>query len=312
MLRIILSLMFVSACFIPAHSEQLQPISDNAFSASLGEINLQLKELAKQTRSPSVYLQERELIRLLQDKDPQVRLAALKYARTSSRLNNTRVRRQIILMAGNSNEFINVRLEAVKTLYWISRYSDVRDFLLAVAQRANEPVIRAMAYKALHGQAKSRTKVRDTIMALAKREKDPTVRRAMIWSLFQCGSDRDVRRILTDTIRNTKTDMILRVEALKSLYGAMGYSDIRRFMVQIATYEKTPRTLRIPSILALSGVNSTDTKRALERLMRHPDPAIRSTAVRAAAGKDSREIRDYFHLGYKLENGTYVSPIENE
>lgn len=312
MLRIILSLIFVSACFIPAYSAQIQPISDNAFSASLGEIDLQLKELTVQAFSPSVYLQERELIRLLQDKDSQVRLAALKYARTSSRLNNTRVRRQVILMAGNSNEFINVKLEAVKTLYWISRYSDVRNFLLAVAQRANEPVIRAMAYKALHGEARSRTRVRDTIMTLAKREKNTTVNRAMIWSLFQCGSDRDVRRILMATVRNDRTDMILRVEAIKSLYGAIGYSDIRRTMIQIATYEKTPRELRIPSILVLSGARGTEIKRALERLMRHPDPVIRSTAVKAAAGSDSREIRDYFHLGYKIENGTYVSPIENE
>ncbi len=304
--------MFVSACFIPAHSAQLQPISDNDFSVSLGEIDLQLKELAAQTRAPSVNLQERELIRLLQDKDPNVRLAALKYAKESSRLNNTRVRRQIVLMASNSNEFINVRLEAVKTLYQISRYSDVRDFLLAAAQKAPEPAIRAMAYKALHGQAKSRTKVRDRIMALAKREKDFNVRRAMIWSLFECGSDRDVRKILLDTVKNTKTDMILRVEALKSLYGAMGYSDIRRFMAQVATYEKTPMELRIPSILALSGVNSSDTRRALERLMTHPNPAIRSAAVEAAAGPNTREMRDYFHLGYKLENGTYVSPIENE
>ncbi len=313
MLRIILSLMFVSACFIPAHSAQeLQPISDNGFSALLGEINVQLKELAVQTRAPSVYLQERELIRLLRDKDPNVRLAALKYARTSSRLNNKDVRRQIMLMAGNSNEFINVRLEALKTLYRVSHYSDIRGFLFEAARKAREPEVRAMAYKALHRQARSRSKVRDTIMALAKQEKDPVVRRAMIWSLFECGSDRDVRNILVNTVKNSKTDTILRAESIKSLYGAMGYSDIRRFMIQIATNENALRELRIPAILTLSNSHSSETKRALERLMRHPDPVIRSTALKAAAGEDSQEMRRYFHLAYKLENGDYINPIENE
>ena len=41
------------------------------------------------------------------------------------------------------------------------------------------------------------------------------------------------------------------------------------------------------------------------------DQDLRAAAIQALS-PDMRDIREYFHLPYKIENGGFFNPIENE
>lgn len=258
----------------------------------------------------STWLQDQQLVALMRDPDPGVRAAALRYARSMPIIQNRNVRGQIAAMAADEAD-LGVRLEAVRTLYWVSQYNEEQRRLLALARGDREPRVRAMALKVLHTAAKSSSLVWREVLDLTRNEADLEVRKAAIWGLFECAGLPDVRRVLLDMIWDGGLDTDLRVEAVKSLFGGMGHSDAFRDMIRLAKDEGQPKALRLAGILVLSGAQGSEISRTVEGLLRNADPEVRAAALKAGGGMTD-ELRRFFHLGRRLDDRTYVSPIEEE
>lgn len=258
----------------------------------------------------STWIQEKPLIALLRDQDPRVRAAALRYARSMPIIQNRAVREQIAAMAEGETD-LGVRLEAVKTLHWASQYLEEQRRLLSLAHTDREPRVRAMALKALHTAAKNNSMVWREVLDLARGEADVEVRKAAVWALFESGMQPDVRRALLGMAWDGGLDAGLRVEAVKSLFGGMGHSEAFRDMVRLAKDDEQAKPVRLAGILVLSGAQGSDISRTIEGLLRHPDPDVRAAALEAGGGM-TEELRRFFHLGYRLDDRTFVSPIEEE
>lgn len=305
-----LRLAALALCFaVPSFATPAVPVHDAEFAGTVAKIASEAKGLAADFFAASHWMQDREVVALLRDQDPQVRVAALKYARSMPLIQDVDVRREVGAMASNER-VLDVRLEAVRTLYWVAQYNDFQRQLFDLARHDAQPRVRAMAYKALHSAAAHSSSVWRYMLYAARNEKNLEVQQAVAWSLFECSGQPDVRRELERTAWNAGLDAGLRLEAVKSLYGAMVYSEISRGMIRLAYDVGQPKDLRLAAILALSAVTGSEVSRAIEGLLRDPDPGIRAAAVQAAGGL-SEELRRFFHLGYKL-NDRYVSPIENE
>lgn len=285
--------------------------SDMIFNARLGA----LRQAALSGRTGEMIhlasTQERDvLVRLLRDPDASVRQAAVRSLKNYVG-QTSRTRDAVLSVFSNTTEEAAVRYEAAKTLSFVAHDNRVRNRLINYAQRGGDSSLRAISYKALYTQAAGHSRFRDQITSAALREPDPEVRRAAVWTLFTASRNSRVRDALVRIVRGD-SEMDIRVEALKSLYGAMGHLRVRNWVRSLARDGSSPAELRYPSILLLSAIIDSRTRRTLTDLARYSENAeLREAAILAMNPRDIKIVR-YFHLVRRLNNGTFLDPLENE
>lgn len=250
---------------------------------------------------------------LLQDPNPEIRKAAVKSSRAY--IQNSFAHDRVVDMLKNKNERTDIRVEAARVLSYAAGNSRIQEALKDVIDYGSEPrELRVMAYKALWTAADTSSRFQDFLMdAVRSGEKDRDARRAAIWALFAAVENTRPQEVLTDLLRFGNEEESTRIEAIKSLYGAMGNPRVKDQLIDIVRNANERKPVRLAALKALSGATGDSRVQSfLEDMMRgERDTELRAGAI-AAASPDMADIRDYFHLGYKLQNGAFVSPIENE
>lgn len=260
---------------------------------------------------PGRDLQSGQLAALLRDKDPEVRKSAVKAAR--NHIQNNYANEPVLDILLSRAEREDIRVEAARTLSYAAGYRKVQEALGGVAARGAEPLpLRVMAYKGLFLAAAANSRLQEDLCeAVLRGEKDPAARRGAIWALFASAHSPRVQETLLDAAAGGEAEAT-RLEALKSLYQGVGYQRVKSLYRSLAAGQAAPKALRLAAIKALSGARDSSVERLLEELIRtESDGEIRAAAV-AAVEPDEAELARYFHLGYKAQNGAYISPIEAE
>lgn len=258
------------------------------------------------------HIDSSDLRDLLRDPNPEVRKAAVKASRNY--IGNSYAQDPVREMLSDRGERLDIRVEAARVLSHATGSSRVRDELTEVIRYGNEPrELRVMAYKALWS-ATGHSRVQSFLMdAVRYEEKDRDARRAAIWALFSASPNSRPQDVLSDVLRSGKEEEETRIEALKSLYNAMGHYRVRDLVMDLVTDRNERMPVRLAAVKALSGANNDSrVKRLLEDIMeRSEDTGLRLAAIDAAS-PDLADIREYFHLPYRLDNGILVSPLDRE
>jgi hypothetical protein len=255
--------------------------------------------------------QERDvLVDLLRDGDEPMKIAALRSLR--SYVNQTSSIRRVVLRTYlNSQEPVTVRIQAAKTLSYVSQYREVYDALLRGGQRYTDTALRVISLKALYIRAMSDSSMRRALVQIAQRDNEKEVRLAAIWGLFQASGDNRVRDALW-TMAQRDSDLDIRVESLRSLYLGMNHSRLHSEIERLAARTSEETDVRVAAVLLLSRIQSSRTRSLLQRLaQRDADGEIREAAVLAMRPTDER-IREYFHLVQRNQNGSYIDPLDLE
>ena len=147
-------------------------------------------------------------------------------------------------------------------------------------------------------------------------ERDPAARKAAVWAMFDFSRNSVAQDALLGLLKDSRLDEGLRLEALKSLFSAAGDYKVKDDLVALAKSAAQPKALRLAAIKALSGVGyDAEARRTCEDLSKYDrDADIRAEAV-AAMEPDYAELRDFFHLAYRVNNnpyGPFVNPIDRE
>lgn len=266
--------------------------------------------------SPAFYKQltSSQLEDLLEDPNPEVRLAAVKSAKKY--ILNSFAQEPVLDIFRNGRERADIRVEAARTLSYASGYYKVTDAFRDLLRYSNgEPrELRVMTYKALFQAAAHNSSYQDFLTDAVKySEKDKAARLAAVWALFDSSQNSRPQDLLIDLVKYGGEEEAVRIEALKSLYGAMGHYRVKDLALDTAKSGSEPKAVRLAAIKALSAANGDSSVRSFldDTMRREQDPQLRAAAIWAAA-PDLMEVREYFHLGYLLQNGGYVSPIERE
>ncbi|MBI4655917.1 MAG: hypothetical protein HY746_04115 [Elusimicrobia bacterium] len=263
---------------------------------------------------PQVSDSQNDLMDLLRDTNPHIRKAAV--IASKQYILNSSPRDRIIDILEDTRELAEIRIEAARTLCYATGYSDVKDALGdLIKYRANEPKeLKAMTYKALWTAANGHSQIRDLLVDRVKySEKDPELRRAAIWALFDASMNYNVRDLFVDMLKYNREDDATRIETIKSLYLAMGHYEAKNLMLDIVKDTRQDKQIRITALKALSGARGdSNVERFIEDTIRYErDEDLRVTAIEITHNNVIK-IREFFHLGYKLENGGYINPIEKE
>lgn len=268
------------------------------------------------TQSPFIHkdLNSSQLEDLLEDANPDVRKAAVRAAKRY--ILNSYANEPVLEIYKNRKERTDIRVEAAKTLSYASSYYKVPDaFVDLLKYSSEEPKeLRVITYKALFGAAAHNSRYQDFLTDAVKyNEKDPDARRAAVWGLFDSVRNSRPQDVLVDLIKYGSEEEATKVEALKSLYGAMGSYEVRDLVIDLAKNTRALKPLRLTAIKALSASSGDSAVRSLleDLIRREKDPLVRAAAIEASS-PDMAAVREYFHLGYNLQNGGYVSPIEKE
>ncbi len=258
-------------------------------------------------------LTARQLKDLLEDSNPEIRKAAVKGAKKF--ILNSFANEPVLEIYKNKNERIDIRVEAARTLSYASGYYKVQDAFTELLKYGSHPrELRIMTYKGLYGAAAQNSRYQDFLIeAIKYNEKERDSRRAAIWALFASVQNSRPQELLTDLIKYGNEEEATKIEAIRSLYGAVGNSRVKDLMRELARNGNERKPVRIAAIRALSGATGdSSVQRFLdETILYERDTELRAAAIEAAA-PDMAGLREYFHLGYRLENGGYISPIEKE
>lgn len=302
----------VSAGMESSRDAQLPPVDAGAIRGRLLDPQSQLP-LPPQAALSNKNLTAGQLKDLLADPNPEVRKAAVKSARNY--IQNSFANEPVLEIFKNGNERADIRVEAARTLSYAAGYPKVPDAFAGLLKRAAEPrELRIMTYKAFFGAAAMNARYQDYLVDAVKyNEKDVDARRAAVWALFSSAQYHGPRELLTGLVRYGNEEEAVRIEAIKSLYGAMGDYRVKELMQDLARNAEESKPVRIAAIKALSGaIGDSAVQSFINDLIRHEkDAELRAAAIEAAS-PDMAGLREYFHLGYKLENGVFVSPIEKE
>lgn len=250
---------------------------------------------------------------LLEDSNPEIRKAAVKSAKKF--ILNSFANEPVLEIYKNKGERLDIRVEAARTLSYASGYYKVQDaFTELLKYGSDQRELRVMTYKGLFGAAAQNSRYQDFLVEAVKyNEKDRDSRRAAIWALFSSVQNSRPQELLTELIKYGNEEEATKIEAIKSLYGAMGYYRVKDLMQDLARNANERKPVRIAAIRALSGATGdSSVQRFLDEMIRYEkDTELRAAAIEAAS-PDIAGLREYFHLGYRLENGGYISPIEKE
>lgn len=253
-------------------------------------------------------LTQGDLAALLKDPDPEVRKAAVRAAKPH--ILNGYAHDPVIAMLGNAAEREDVRVEAARVLSHAGEHGDAQEALRRAAVDPSAPsAVRVMAYKALWSAADFSNRWQDFLIEAVRRgEPDPACRRAAIWALWATADSPRSGDALLDAAAGP--DPAARVEALKSLYSAVNRYEVERFFRATALNAGEAMPARLAAVYALSA--SSQARNFLRELAAGAqETEIRKAAV-AALSPDQAWLREYFHLGYRTQNGAFVSPIERE
>ncbi len=255
--------------------------------------------------------EERTLLDLLRDRDPEVRRQAVRALKAWVSQRSS-ARDRVLEVFKNSSEELLVRREAAKTLSFVTGHSDVYHALLEQAKHGDDVGLRAISYKSLYWAAVQRSEVRDELLDAARRESERAVRLGAIWALFAV-HDSGARDVLRNIARRDD-DEAVRVEALKSLYGLMRDSDVRDLAYDLARDPSTPAAVRRTAILLNSNRSTSTQVDLLETIVKYDrDPAMRAAAIIALGNPLSEELQTYFHLIRIDQNGVLVNdPLDME
>lgn len=238
--------------------------------------------------------EEQALLEALGDRNPEVRVQALKGLKNYVAY-NSRTRDRVMDVLGSGSELDSVRREAARALSAAVGDYRVREFLLKHAQsRNNASAVRAMSYKALYWQTQFDESLRDDVLEAAERESDLEVRLAAIWALMYAGGDSDVRRSLLDLAQ--RAGGAVSREAAKSLYDQMRDSDVRRF-ARDAAERGSGQTRHVAIMMLATRIFEEDTRLLEDIAKRDSDPEARRLAVTALAGH-SVEVVYFFHQNH--------------
>ncbi len=251
---------------------------------------------------------------LLKDADPEVRKAAVKSARTQ--IQNSYAADRVLEILKDKNERADIRVEAARTLSYAPGYIKTQDALVDLLKYgSNEPAaLRVMAYKALWGAAAANPRYMDFLIDAVKySEKDAAARRAAVWALFGASANFRAQQLLVDLLKYGNENEAVKIEAIKSLYGAVGVFTVKDLFQNIVESDKQTKPVRLAALKALSGAaGDSSVQRFIADMIRSErDQELRVAAVEAA-NPDLAGLREFFHLGYTVENGGFVSPIEKE
>jgi len=252
-----------------------------------------------------------QLSELLRDPNPEVRKAAVKSAR--NHILNSYAGEPVLRLFADQNERADIRVEAARTLSYASGYGRVQEAFTSLLRNQGEPrELRVMTYKALYNAAAGNSRMQEFLLASVRQtEADREARRAAVWALFASAENNRAQELLLEVVTGGEEEAT-RIEAVKSLYGAAGYPRVKRLFVELVKNGEEGKPVRLAALKALSSTQDSSVQRLIEELSRsESDPELRAAAV-AAAEPDQAELREYFHLGYRLQNGGYVSPIEKE
>lgn len=254
---------------------------------------------------------------MLRDRDPEVRKAAVRSARDF--MNHSGVQDRTLELFKNRSERADIRVEAARSLHYAAHNSRVqeafKDLLRYGGQQPRE--LRVMTYKALWFAAVTNFSVQDFLLdAIKYNEKDPAARKAAIWALFDASGNSVTQEALLDLAKARLEDDTVRVEAIKSLYSAVPNWNVKDELTDMAKDRAERKPVRLAAIRALSAVSmDSSVKSLLQDFIRYEqDSEVRVAAVWAAS-PDFAEVREYFHLAYRLNNNPYgplVNPIEAE
>lgn len=251
---------------------------------------------------------------LLEDPSPEIRLAAVKSAKRY--ILNSYAQEPVLEIFKDRKERADIRVEAARTLSYASGHYKVTDaFRDLLRYSSGEPrELRVMTYKALFSAAAHSSSHQDFLTDAVKyNEKDKEARLAAVWALFDSSQNSRPQDLLIDLVKYGNEEEAARVVAIKSLYGAMGHYRVKDLALDLAKSGNEPRAVRLAAIKALSAANGDSSVKSFldDMIRREADAQLRAAAIWASA-PDLMEVREFFHLGYKLENGGYVSPIERE
>lgn len=256
-------------------------------------------------------LNSAQLTELLWSPDPEIRKAAVRSA--ANHIQNSYANEPLLRIFADRAERADIRVEAARALSGAAGYLKVQNAFTGLLERGAEPLeLRVMTYKALYSAAAASPRLQEFLLAAVRRnEKDPAARRAAVWALFPAAQTPRVQAELAG-LAGDGEDELTRIEAVKSLYGANGTPRVKELFRELAHSAVEPKPVRAAAILALSGTQDSSVERFLLNLIRtEQDPELRAAAV-SALEPDQARLRDYFHLGYRLQNGAYVSPLEKE
>ncbi|HBA60270.1 MAG TPA: hypothetical protein DCZ92_05550 [Elusimicrobia bacterium] len=263
--------------------------------------------------APQKFLNSSQVNDLLKDQNPEVRKAAVKSAK--AQIGNSSTQEQVLEMFKNKQERADIRVEAARTLSYVVGNSRVQDAMRDLLKYGGaEPrELRVMTYKALWG-ATNNYSVQDFLLDAVKySEKDPAARRAAVWALFNVCGNYTAQDALVSLIKYGNEDEATRVEAIKSLFGSVVNYNIKDLFKDLARSASEKKAVRLAAIKALAGAaNDYAVQDLLKDMIRSERDAELRVAAVNAANPDMNELREYFHLGYRLENGVFVNPIEKE
>lgn len=249
---------------------------------------------------------------LLEDPNPEIRKAAVKSSK--SYIQNSFAMDRVVEILKNKSERTDIRVEAARALSYAVGNSRIQDALTELIDYGQEPrELRVMSYKALWS-ATGNSRVQDFLMdAIKYDEKDRDARRAAIWSIFAAVNNSRPQDLLMDLLKYGNEEEATRIEAVKSLYSAMGNYRVSELMIDLVRNTSERKPVRLAAVKALSGaIGNSRVQSLLDDMMRSENDTELRTAAIQAASPDMADLKDYFHLGYKLQNGVFVSPIENE
>jgi hypothetical protein len=288
--------------------------SDASFAASLQAARLQIKAANVPLTVLASRDEEEAFLKLLEDKNPSVRISALQGLKNYVN-GNYRTREKVLDVLASSRETAEVRYQAVKTLSWAAGNREVYEKLFATAERTSETAaMRSIAYKALAWQLGGQSNIRSEVLDAAKRERDQTVRLGAIWALYTVIGQWEVRDGLKDIAKRTSETETVRVAALKSLYGMMGDNDVRDLAIDYAKNKHmAENNVRYAAIMMLSTRFNNRERELLEEIASSdPDDRAKIYASKALA-QNRAVIAEFFHLPLRDTYGRPITdPLDNE
>lgn len=247
--------------------------------------------------------EESALLEALKDRNPNVRIQALKGLKGWVANSSASRERVLEVLADKWGQGAWVRREAARTLSAAVHDSRASSALLATAKDGNDAsAVRAMAFKALYWQVQYDGSLRSEVLSAARRDGNPEARLAAIWALMYAGSDSEVRReLLSMALRDSNYSV--RLAAARSLYAQVAHdSQVKRFAREAA--ERGAGEPRYVGIMMLAESVDSQDRDLLEGIARRDsDSEARRYAVTALQGW-SVDLLHFFHLNhYTWRNG---------
>ncbi|OGS07370.1 MAG: hypothetical protein A2270_00160 [Elusimicrobia bacterium RIFOXYA12_FULL_51_18] len=305
--KLLFLVMIAAAMAMSAEAQRLETVSDAAFAGQLDIVGVQAAGLV-----PWRNVAEDQLIARLSDKKPAVRRAALSKAKEMVVVSEA-VRNKVSEMVLNRAELEDIRISAAKTLVPAAKYEKPGAALMSAGLSDASLAVRITACKALYEAAAESYEIKTWIIARLS-ENNQKMRLAAAWALFKASPQLDVQAELWPLYGNKEESAEIRTEALKSLFLAVETDDMHAltYMIHDVSIIGSPESVHVAGIMLLAADKNPNDRRDITNhiIKTQAHNAVIVAAAKTAAKGRTAEVEKYFHLGYKLSDGTYVAPID--